>query len=67
MDEVDRAQAEEERYRQEALARRRRTLIPTGQCHYCGEALDRRELFCDLACATEYERENDIRTKQGAR
>jgi hypothetical protein len=37
---------------------KRRTLLPTGQCHYCAEVTtNRAQLFCDSTCAQDYEAE----------
>jgi hypothetical protein len=34
-----------------------RELLPAGACHYCGEPVPGRRLFCDLACSKHHETE----------
>ena len=64
MDEADKAQGEEAAYLGQALSRRKKTLIPVGSCFYCREGVGGSNLFCDLECAREYEREQGIRARQ---
>lgn len=35
----------------------RRTLLPTGTCHYCDSLVNSNQLFCDKYCAEDYEKE----------
>ena len=62
MDEIDRAQHQEQMYRDIAIAAAKRqpknTISPTGYCHNCGEEVDNPKLFCDGNCASEWEKTN---------
>ena len=31
-------------------------VVPTGRCRYCQGAVEEGELFCDIDCASDYER-----------
>lgn len=33
-----------------------RELFPNGVCHWCGDDVEMPRLFCDAACACDYER-----------
>lgn len=57
MDDADRARHLQAA--QNAAAAYRRPvprITPTGECHACGEEIERPRLFCGPACAEEYER-----------
>ena len=57
---ADRADAEVERMRDEALRQRKRDHLPRiGRCHNCGKKCDEDapgRLFCDSDCQQDYER-----------
>lgn len=44
-------------YRIKELQARSKTrqLHPTGNCYYCNEVIDGEKLFCDKACAEDWE------------
>lgn len=65
MDDADLATEYLERFEAAALTQRKRILQPAGACHYCGEALTGTTLFCNVACAQDYEHERVTREKQG--
>jgi hypothetical protein len=62
---ADQAEAAEQRHRDAALAVRKPTLLPCGQCHYCAEPLRCGLLFCDLHCRDDWQREHDARLRNG--
>jgi hypothetical protein len=67
VDEFDRAHEYEEAERQAAIAKRKPTLTPCGQCFYCAERVRPGAVFCDVDCHSEHERERAIREAQGLR
>lgn len=65
MDDADRADSEVERFKQQALANRKRSSMPIcGRCYGCGEAITGR-LFHDADCRDEYQRRQDSHTRNG--
>lgn len=68
-DEADVAFDFQERHLSHALATHRKNqaqLAPSGHCHFCGHGQDMgRKLFCDSACQEDWERETEVRRKQG--
>lgn len=70
-DDIDRAQEREEEFRRIALeeqARKRgQNLPPCGECYGCGEPFPPKDnrLFCNGACADDYEAERKQRANQG--
>jgi hypothetical protein len=48
-------------------ARAVKTPETTGSCFFCGEDVGQGVRFCSKDCADDWERENEIRRKQGAR
>lgn len=59
MDDADRAQIEIERW-QEMIRRPRlpRAPEPTGECLWCGEAVQPGRRWCDADCRDEWERDH---------
>ena len=62
---ADQAEAAEQRFRDAALSYRKPTLVPCGQCHWCAEPLNKTLLFCCIECSQDWQREHDIRARQG--
>lgn len=58
MDDCDRARQYQDAHNQQAAAYRRPVpaIKPLGWCHACGADMAGLALFCDAACANEYER-----------
>lgn len=68
MDIADRAEIEEERFITESIRRARQTtnkLVANGECHYCGEEVEKPKLFCNRDCSFDHEREEKMRTRLG--
>lgn len=55
-DEADLAQDHIEKELSRSMARRRPSLVPTGQCFNCGEEVTGQACFCDADCRDDYER-----------
>lgn len=67
---ADRAARAEEMTLHDALVRHRirahtyrRALQAEGWCHYCGDDVEPRKLFCSAACASGHEDEHQRKTK----
>lgn len=68
-DPADLATRQEELARISALATSRRPEgpKPTGKCLACGEPVEPGRRWCDADCLSMYNRETEIRRKQGLR
>ncbi len=68
-DEADMAFALEQQAREAAILDRRNArpvLVANGECHYCGEHVEgANQLFCDLDCAKDWEREQALLKLRG--
>jgi hypothetical protein len=69
MDEADRASDREETDRNLAIAaaRARVAIQPTGACLYCEEPAEGARLFCSTDCSADWERERQLKARQGLR
>lgn len=66
MDDIDRAQAQEQMQRDAAIAAARAgTALATGHCHHCGRRLGALQRFCDSDCRDDYERIAAARRRNG--
>ena len=68
MDDIDRAQAQEEQMRalQIHAARNPRITLPaTGQCHNCEASIPPGAHFCDADCRDDHERHTAARRREG--
>lgn len=68
MDVFDRASQEEERILENQIRvalKKVTTVIHKGTCHYCGEVVTGKKLFCDSDCATDHHREQSQLRKLG--
>lgn len=64
-DDVDRAQAQEERYRADAIARRKPELKPLGYCHWCSSGIGGGDLYCSKECRDDHEKQFDADRRNG--
>lgn len=68
MDDIDRAQAQEEMAREFAIANAKgSTLLATGECHNCGASVPDGHRFCDVDCRDDYQRDIARRCREGVR
>ena len=68
MDDADRADQEAESNLAECLYRARApALRPKGRCHFCDEPVDGNKLFCEKACAEDFEIEEAALKRIGRR
>lgn len=67
MDDIDRAQENEQRDRALALANARRApaLPATGACHWCDASVPEGAHFCDCDCRIDWERDVAARRRAG--
>jgi hypothetical protein len=67
MDEADRADENREYDLRESmiLSRKPSGPAPTGRCFYCDEIVGDHERWCNTEHRQEWERENNLRMKQG--
>lgn len=68
MDDIDRAQAQEEMARDLAIraAIAAAPVLPaTGACHWCDALLPAGARFCDSECCRDFEREQAARRRNG--
>jgi len=67
MDDIDRAQEQEQKDRARAIAAARQapSLPATGQCHYCTASEPPGAHFCDIGCREDHEREQAARKRNG--
>lgn len=62
MDDIERAEAHEQMFRDIAIAQVKPVLKPCNFCFYCGEKVASGRLFCDGGeCAADWENEQRIR------
>lgn len=68
-DDSDRATDLEQAARDEAVNRIRAAapnrLKPTGYCFYCSEPVRAPKIFCDAACAGDYDHEQKLKRASG--
>lgn len=65
---ADHASEYQERMQSAALARRHDTSdrpTPNGECHACGEDVEGERIFCDSACARDWNHEQQRRKANG--
>lgn len=55
MDQLDRAQQENDLHLSLQLKHRKPTLPAVGKCHWCGEVTPEDARFCDADCRSDYE------------
>jgi len=67
VDDIDRAQENEQRDRALALANARRApaLPATGACHWCDASVPEGAHFCDCDCRSDWERDVAARRRAG--
>jgi hypothetical protein len=64
-DEADRANEQMEMSLALSLKRREKTLLAVGFCHFCESRLRDGVLFCEKACAVDYEHEQRLKKIKG--
>jgi hypothetical protein len=67
-DDIDRAQAEEERFLAAAITNitlGQKTLKPTGHCLYCAETVAAGVRFCSTECRDDFDRLTAARARNG--
>lgn len=67
MDDIDRAQEQEQKDRARALAAalNRNSLPYIGQCYNCEASVPKGANFCDADCRTDYERQQAAQRRNG--
>lgn len=67
MDDIERAQEQEQKDRARALsAQRQRTVLPDiGQCYNCEASVPPGAHFCDADCRADYERQESANKRNG--
>lgn len=64
-DDVDNAQITEQHALDAAMRRRHAALIPMGRCYSCEAIVGDGRRFCDKDCATDWERIEAARRREG--
>lgn len=65
MDDIERAQEREAKYRELCLAQRKPVLIPCGVCYNCAEPVAGLAEFCDADCREDYEQRESAKARAG--